>query len=548
MQGEWSDPVYIRYAKAAFYLGKTALGYSAPVIWAPLVTNPIFNKACRTLYVMIVVYVQLVLGTVHPGAASIMVFVYLPFLELNMTSELSLHYFSEFVFTSFSQLAYTAAFEYSGLARRLALLWLHLFTCSTDAIIFGLMVVAMVVSFWVDNATAAIVMVPIVNDTFTAIERRTCRRMNDVSLRELFSSSSGSGEENIMISEELADELWKLERMRKTSLIGVGYAATIGNLGYVTGHVFNYYAIGVVEEDYNYNGVTAWTWFLCHFPLCVALVCFVWAVLHWLTLGKQVSTRYQTFYNDDVKHALREQWLGLGAMKFQEKGVLLCFCGLIVMTSATNRGSGIHMSVSTYWMAATMLLFVVPAESLSQCDRSKRLMTWTTLNAFMPWHSLFLIGTCITLDVLFRTSGLEHLARAEVREYLHLEPIYVQILITAFTSLMTELCHQTIVITIFTPFAAHLAAALQVHPVYFVLAVYHAATMAFMYPGSSVCNEIVYAQANVKTSDMAVPGLILKLAGSFVSLVTINSIGYIVFDLDVTPDPTSHVEVIIDRF
>ncbi|XP_064472952.1 Na(+)/dicarboxylate cotransporter 3-like isoform X4 [Ornithodoros turicata] len=501
------ENVYIRYARLAIYAGKTALGYSAPFIWAPLVTNHVFNEASRTLFVLIIIYVQLLLGTVHPGAASVMVFFYLPFLELNRTGDLDLHYFSEFVFSSFGQLAYTGAFEHSGLARRIALCLMQAFASSTNMAIFGLMFCAMFVSMWIDNATAALAVVPIVNDTFTAIQRNTCRRMNDASLRELV-TSSGSGQDDVVISEELEDELFKLERMRQTALIGVGFAATIGNFGYISGHALNYYVIGMIEQDYKYVGVSAKTWFLFHFPLCLVQVIFIWSLLTYLKLGKQVESKQQAFIDGDVRHSVKEQIRGLGPVT----------------------------TMSTYWVAATVMLFIVPAESVSQC--SKRLMTWPFLNGFMPWHTLFLIGTCLTLDIMFRVSGLNALAKAEVQEYVHIHVALVQILITIFTSLVTELCHQSTVIAIVTPYAAHLAVALQVHPIYFVLAVYHAGTMSFMYPGSSVCNEIVYAQAKIKTADMAVPGLILKTTGLILSLVAINTVGYYYFDMEVYPDPT----------
>ncbi|XP_064472951.1 protein FAM76A-like isoform X3 [Ornithodoros turicata] len=235
------ENVYIRYARLAIYAGKTALGYSAPFIWAPLVTNHVFNEASRTLFVLIIIYVQLLLGTVHPGAASVMVFFYLPFLELNRTGDLDLHYFS----------------------------------------------------------------------------RNTCRRMNDASLRELV-TSSGSGQDDVVISEELEDELFKLERMRQTALIGVGFAATIGNFGYISGHALNYYVIGMIEQDYKYVGVSAKTWFLFHFPLCLVQVIFIWSLLTYLKLGKQVESKQQAFIDGDVRHSVKEQIRGLGPVTLVE--------------------------------------------------------------------------------------------------------------------------------------------------------------------------------------------------------------------------------------
>ncbi|KAH9382151.1 hypothetical protein HPB48_018846 [Haemaphysalis longicornis] len=135
------------------------------------------------------------------------------------------------------------------LCHRLALWFLRHTARGIELGIFTFMAEAMVISFWVDNATATVVMVSVVNETFSIIQKTTYIRMTqDTSLRDLNISSSNSGEDNIPITEELGDELMKLERMRQTSLIGVGFCATLGGMGMLTADVINLYLIGVLKE------------------------------------------------------------------------------------------------------------------------------------------------------------------------------------------------------------------------------------------------------------------------------------------------------------
>ncbi|CAN7950738.1 unnamed protein product [Ixodes pacificus] len=70
------------------------LGYSVPLMCVSLVKNKVYSKATRSLFVMIVCNVQLLLGTVHCAVGSFLVFVYLPFLELETMPNLSLNYFT----------------------------------------------------------------------------------------------------------------------------------------------------------------------------------------------------------------------------------------------------------------------------------------------------------------------------------------------------------------------------------------------------------------------------------------------------------------------
>ncbi|EEC00839.1 hypothetical protein IscW_ISCW001696 [Ixodes scapularis] len=149
------DSLLVRWLKRGMYIIRMLLGYSVPLMCVSLVKNKVYSKTTRSLFVMIVCYVQLLLGTVHWAVGSFLVFVYLPFLELETMPNLSLNYF----------------------------------TVSTAA-------------RWANH---------------------------------------------IGISEELADELWKLERVRKTCLIGVGFSCTLGGMGFMSGHLINYYLKGIIE-------------------------------------------------------------------------------------------------------------------------------------------------------------------------------------------------------------------------------------------------------------------------------------------------------------
>ncbi|KAL3212749.1 hypothetical protein MRX96_007804 [Rhipicephalus microplus] len=535
--GEALDPYYVRWFKRSTYIFRMVIGYSAPLFCVPLIK--VGDKSLRCLYVLIVTYEQLLFGTVHPGVASFLPFVYLPLLEIDTMSEVCNKYFTELFFTCFGQLAYTAAMTTSGLCHRLALWSLRHVAYGIELGIFTLMAVSMAISFWVDNAIATMTTVSVVNDTFGIIQRNTYIRMTqDSSFRELNMTSSNSGEGKVACLKG------KLDRMRQTTLIGVGFCATLGGMGLLSGHVINYYLLGYITDEYGPLVITPLSWCLFHLPLCFVLLVATWAVLHFLALGKTVASRYREHIDEDLKKAINEQVEGVGPAKVSctKGGVLLNYILLNALlflgtrfTHELSKRSGVALTHSALWVGFTIMLFIFPSESMTRCDSSRRLLTWAELNNDMPWYTLLLANTCVLLSTYFRTTGLQQLARDEVHEHSLPKPLYVQIVISIVTSVMCELCQNTVVVAIFAPYVTHLADIMQVHPMYFILAVYHAGTLSIMYPRSCVCNEIVFAEKFIKTTDMAVPGLIIKLLGIVLSLISINTSGYNVFNMGAPP-------------
>ncbi|XP_077486905.1 Na(+)/citrate cotransporter-like [Amblyomma americanum] len=540
------DPIYVSWFKRATYILRMMAGYSAPLFCTPLIK--VGDKSLRCLFVLLVTYQQLLFGTVHPGVASFLPFVYIPLLEIDTMSEVCNNYFTELFFTCFGQLVYTAATTTSGLCHRLALWSLRHVAYGIELGMFTLMAVAMAISFWVDNAIATLATVSVVNETFGIIQRNTYVRMTqDSSFRDLNLNSSTSGEDNIPITEELAEEFTKLDRMRQTSLIGVGFCATLGGMGLLSGHVINYYLVGFLQEEYYQMRISPLAWCVFHLPLCFMLLGVTWAVLHFLALGRPVASKYREYINEDLRKAIDEQVEALGPLKLHEGGVLLNYALLSALlflgtefTEGLSQRTGFTITHSALWVAFTIVLFVFPSESILQCDRGHRLLTWAELNNSMPWYTLLLANTCVLLSSYFRSSGLQQLMRDEVYEHSLPRPLHVQIVLSLVTSVMCELCQNTVVVAIFSPYVAHLADIMQVHPLYFVLAVYHAGTLSIMYPRSCVCNEIVYAEKFIRTTDMAVPGLIIKLLGLFTSLVAINTSGYYLFNMAVPPLRVPH--------
>ncbi|XP_049272594.1 solute carrier family 13 member 5 [Rhipicephalus sanguineus] len=481
--GEALDPYYVRWFKRSTYIFRMVVGYSAPLFCVPLIK--VGDKSLRCLYVLIVTYEQLLFGTVHPGVASLIPFVYLPLLEIDTMSEVCNNYFTELFFTCLGQLAYTAAMTTSGLCHRLALWSLRHMAYGIELGIFTLMAVSMAISFWVDNAIATMTTVSVVNDTFGIIQRNTYIRMTqDSSFRELNMTSSNSGEDNIPITEELADEFTKLDRMRQTTLIGVGFCATLGGMGLLSGHVINYYLLGYIRELSN----------VCRKQRSRLVVRHV--LPENFVLALRVASRYREHIDEDLKKAINEQVEALGPLKLHEGGVLLNYILLNALLFLGNRfthelskRSGVVFTHSALWVGFTIVLFIFPSESLTQCDRGHRLLTWAELNNDMPWYTLLLANTCVLLSTYFRTTGLQQLTRDEVYEHSLPKPLYVQIVISIVTSVMCELCQNTVVVAIFAPYVTHLA----------------------------------------------VPGLIIKLLGIVLSLISINTSGYNLFNMGAPP-------------
>ncbi|GIY76613.1 hypothetical protein CEXT_282891 [Caerostris extrusa] len=114
-------------------------------------------------------------------------------------------------------------------------------------------------------------------------------------------------------------------------------------------------------------------------------------------------------------------------------------------------------------------------------------------------------------------------------------PSGVLVAIICFTiSILTEIISNTTLATIMLPILNQMALSIGVNPLLLMLTCTIACSFSFMLPVATPPNAII--NGNMKTMDMAKPGIVMNLVCCCVQLFMINTLGAAMFDLHQFPN------------
>ncbi|XP_037505360.1 solute carrier family 13 member 2-like [Rhipicephalus sanguineus] len=179
-------------------------------------------------------------------------------------------------------------------------------------------------------------------------------------------------------------------------------------------------------------------------------------------------------------------------------------------------------------------MFVVPKDPM-RGSQSLGLLTWEEANSKIHWGVVFIICAGMTLAEASRASGLSTILVSKLRT-LKVMPSYVVVSILCFSaSMLTEFTSNTAISAITLPIVFEMAVALEVHPLYFALPVTIACSFSFMLPAATPPNAIVFEMGKFKILDMASPGFLMNMVCVIVELISIHTLGPLVFGVHSFP-------------
>ncbi|KAH7969160.1 hypothetical protein HPB52_015195 [Rhipicephalus sanguineus] len=179
-------------------------------------------------------------------------------------------------------------------------------------------------------------------------------------------------------------------------------------------------------------------------------------------------------------------------------------------------------------------MFVVPKDPV-RSSQNLGLLTWEEANSKIQWGVVFIICGGMTLAEASKASGLSAILVSKLRA-LKVMPSYVVVSILCFSaSIFTEFTSNAAISAIILPIVFEMAVALEVHPLYFGIPVTIACSFSFMLPAATPPNAIVFERGNFKISDMAAPGFLMNMMCVIVELISIHTLGPLVFGVHSFP-------------
>ena len=253
-----------------------------------------------------------------------------------------------------------AAMMHTGLDKRIALFVLSRIGAKTNRVLFGVIIVGFILSFFVPSTTARVsCMVPIVMGIIVAF---------GVPLKSRFAAV-------MMIATAQADSLW--------------------NVGIKTAAAQNMIAVGFIEKMLG-KTITWPEWFIAAAPFS-----FIMSFILYYVLMKTMppETKEIAGGKEAIARAIRE----LGPMKASEKKLLFMSVVLLFFWSTEKIVHPFDTSSTTIAMIAIMLLPKVGV------------MTWKDAQSKVGWGTLMLFGVGISLGTaLLSTKAAAWLAKIVV--------------------------------------------------------------------------------------------------------------------------------------
>lgn len=390
-------------------------------------------------------------------------------------SQTSSAYGHRIIFLFLGGFIIAVAIERWGLHRRFALNIIKAMGTATRRIILGFMIATGVLSMWISNTAAALMMLPI----GLAVIRQLSAMMRQQGESEAQTRFFG-----------------------KALMLSIAYSASIGGMATLIGTPPNGILAGQVAKLYQVEiGFAQWMTF--GLPVSIILLALSWIYLAWFAfpLSKQEIP--------GSRGEITQQLRALGKMSREEFSVLLVFA--LTALCWISRGFVLDALIpgindTTIAIAGAVALFLIPAKSAP----GKTLLDWEHA-VQLPWGIILLFGAGFSLAEGFMESGLAEWIGSHMTLLEGVSYFLVLLVIIALINFLTEVTSNTATTTMILPILASFALALDAHPFGLMGGACLAASCAFMLPVATPPNAVVFGSGHVEMADMVKAGFWMNL-------------------------------------
>lgn len=379
-----------------------------------------------------------------------------------------------------------------GLHKRIALITVLIVGTTPKRLIAGFMLAAAMLSMWVSNTAAAIMMLPIATSIVDLIRSRRDTQGKPDPILDNFATAL---------------------------LLAIAYACSIGGIGTLIGTPPNTILAGFVRDNMG-GEISMQRWLMFSLPLVGISLPIAWAYLVFIATPVRLDALPggRALIAGELKargKPMRGEWV-----------VAIVFCcavflwiarpTLIKFGQAHDLTLLTSLNDASIAIAAAVALFIIPVKPRERIFA----MDWATAEK-LPWGILILFGGGLSLANAITVTGLDTFLG---QQFASLQGVPTWVLIAAVVTtilFLTELTSNTAVINAMLPVLAAAAPVLGIDPIMLLVPATIAASMAFMLPVATPPNAIVYSSGHIPLQRMARTGLGLNL-GSIIIITAIT--------------------------
>ena len=395
------------------------------------------------------------------------------FIDISIKDILS-KYASPVVFLLLGGFLLATGFEKSNLHQRLALKSIISFGSTKKKLLLCTIFSTAFFSMWLSNTATCLLMIPIIK----FIVDTTLNKKQD----EYFS---------------------------KMLILAVAYSASIGGMITPIGTIPNAILVAFLNENYDYQ-IDFIDWLSFTLPLAMLIL-----ISLWIYFSINIKDNRKKLDLNFISNRLKK----LGDLSNSEKvsGFVITLTGLLwIFKTKLNLFFGIHLSDSGIAITCAFLFFIIP------CDKKYNVLLGWDWFKKIPWDILILFGGGLSMASLVVSTGLAK-DLSENLNYIENYEIWVIILVVSlFTSLITEFTSNTATTFLFLPIFASFATETNMNIILVTLPMVLAASCAFMMPISTPPNAIAYSTKKFSIKFMVRTGIFLNIMSIIIITCYIN--------------------------
>jgi sodium-dependent dicarboxylate transporter 2/3/5 len=401
-----------------------------------------------------------------------------PILKILPAGETAVNYGHDLVLMMISGFFIAKAIETQNLHKRIALVLIKALGTSRPRILLSIMVATALLSMWIANVTAALMMLPI-------------------------------GLAIILKEETLGNASPKFGA---AVMLGIAYAASIGGVATLIGSPTNLIFSGMLAKIFPLAPPISFiAWLKVGIPILIIFLPLIWYYLVYFFKIKGSIPGNRELIEDELK--------GMGKMSAGEKRVMYIFILTVIgwvfregfsfdrfIIPGWGKVLGVeeYVTDSTVGMLASMLLFMLPS------GNGKRLLDWKTAGQ-ITWGVGVIVGGGYAMAASFKTTGLADWLGLQLAFVSSYPTMIVLFIIVGAVLLFTEMNSNTATANIFLPVLASMAVAGSVNPMLLMIPATFACSFVFIMPAGTGPNTVIFGSNKLSVPDMARAGVWLKL-------------------------------------
>ncbi|XP_060932952.1 solute carrier family 13 member 1 [Limanda limanda] len=543
------------------------------------------SKEAECAFVLLLMATYWVTEVIPLSMTAMLPAILFPLFGIMTSTGVAKEYFKDFHFLLVGVICLATSIENWGLHRRIALRLVTMVGVNPAWLLLGFMSGCAFLSMWVQNTSAVMMMMPIVEAVLQQIleaKEQGCVGEDNPNLqlddnddhidkiKEIVSNRKDLESPEKSFTGVQIHSLQKLEGAQasvclpaapsrtkqdlmicKAMCIGIAYSSNIGGIATLPGTSPNLIFSEYLNQIYpNCNCINFGNWLLLCLPISVIMLLLTWIWLYWLFIGSDFRFLWRCGGEHSEKEkaarkVIEDEYKLLGPMSSQEIVTAVVFLLMVLLWLTRSPGfmpcwASLFPHHSGYITDATVALllglsfFILPANG--PYKKYEAMISWKEFQASMPWKVALLVGGGFALAEGTKESGLS-LWVAKLLTPLGDLPILATIVVACIiVTTVTEVASNAATITIFLPILSPLAEAIHVNPLYVLIPTTLCTSFSFLLPVSNPPNAVVFTYGHINIMDMVKAGVGVNVIGVLAVVFAVVTWGVPLFTLDTYPD------------